>query len=144
MFFYAKAVLKSTSFAEEAVQEAFRIACSKPESIFCSEQPKGWIMNTLKNVIRSEKRMYANFSKLIIRLIPEEGAVPPGIGFDDYSGVEYSDLLSHEEFRLMRLIVLQNYTIREAAMELGISVEACKKRVQRAKKKLQKALDEMQ
>ena len=144
MFFYAKAVLKSTSLAEEAVQEAFRIVCSKPESIFCSEQPKGWIMNTLKNVIRSEKRMYANFSKLIIRLIPEEGAVPLGIGFDDYSGVEYSDLLSDEEFRLMRLIVLQNYTIREAAMELGISVEACKKRVQRTKKKLQKALDEMQ
>ena len=39
-------------------------------------------------------------------------------------------------------IVLQNYTMLEAAQELGISVEACKKRVQRAKKKLEAHLKE--
>ena len=38
-------------------------------------------------------------------------------------------------------IVIRKYSMLEAAEELGISVEACKKRVQRAKKKLQKIIE---
>ena len=37
--------------------------------------------------------------------------------------------------------VVRRYTMLEAAEELGITVEACKKRVQRAKKKLQKIIE---
>lgn len=44
------------------------------------------------------------------------------------------DLVNDEDYKLLKEIVLERYTIRETAQELGISVEACKKRVQRAKK----------
>ena len=58
---------------------------------------------------------------------------------DDEVSILYSDLLSPDEYRLLKRIVLQKYTIRDAAKELGISIESCKKRIQRIKKKLRKS-----
>ena len=43
--------------------------------------------------------------------------------------------------QLLINIVIRKYSMLEAAEELGISVEACKKRVQRAKKRLQKIIE---
>ena len=53
----------------------------------------------------------------------------------------YSDLLTEEEYRLLTLIVRYRYSILEAALEFGINVETCKKRIQRVKKKLRKILE---
>ena len=53
----------------------------------------------------------------------------------------YSDIVDSPEYKLLKRIALDKYTILEAAQELGISVEACKKRVQRAKKKLRNHLE---
>ena len=50
-------------------------------------------------------------------------------------------VLGEEDFQLLVNIVVRRYTMLEAAEELGITVEACKKRVQRAKKKLQKIIE---
>ena len=50
---YASVNLGSDSLAEEAVQETFRIACQKPESICNSPNPRGWLVNSLKNTIRN-------------------------------------------------------------------------------------------
>lgn len=52
----------------------------------------------------------------------------------------YSDLTNSEDYKLLKKIALDKYSMLEAAKEMGISVEACKKRVQRAKKKLKKVL----
>ena len=46
---YAYSKLADWSRAEEAVQETFRIACGKQEILLDSENPKGWLMNTLKD-----------------------------------------------------------------------------------------------
>ena len=50
--------------------------------------------------------------------------------------ITYTQLLGEDEFSLLKMLVLDKYTILEAAQHLGISVEACKKRIQRTKKKL--------
>ena len=55
----------------------------------------------------------------------------------------YRDLLGSEDFKLLKKIILEKYPLSEAAEELNISVEACKKRVQRAKKKLREILDKL-
>lgn len=55
----------------------------------------------------------------------------------------YSDLLTEEEYRLLTLIVRYRYSVLEAAQEFGINVETCKKRAQRAKKKLRKILEKI-
>ena len=54
----------------------------------------------------------------------------------------YGDLLPEEDFRLLKRIVLERYSYLEAAKELGISLEACRKRVQRIKQRLREKLGE--
>ena len=65
------------------------------------------------------------------------GAESPAIEFH----AAYSNALGEDDFQLLINIVIRKYTMLEAAEELGISVEACKKRVQRAKKRLQKIIE---
>lgn len=52
----------------------------------------------------------------------------------------FNDISGSEDFQLLKRIALDRCTILELAEELGVSVEACKKRVQRARKRLQKKL----
>ena len=52
----------------------------------------------------------------------------------------FCDVSDSEDFRLLKQIALERCTILELSEELGVSVEACKKRVQRARKRLQKKL----
>jgi RNA polymerase sigma-70 factor (ECF subfamily) len=54
----------------------------------------------------------------------------------------YSDIVDSPEYKLLKKIALDKYTMLDTAQELEISVEACKKRVQRAKKKLKSYLEE--
>ncbi len=140
LFTYAKCLLESPALAEEAVQETFRIACAKPETLAASENPKGWITNTMKNVVRNMKRSYASLTRLVVQSLSDEAQLTRMSETDNYTDIEYSDLIVAEEYSLLKSIVLEKNSIRDAAKELGISVEACRKRVQRAKQKLQKAL----
>lgn len=55
----------------------------------------------------------------------------------------YEDLTAHKDFQLLRRVVLDGCTILEVAEEQGISVEACKKRIQRIKKHLRKKLSSL-
>ena len=50
----------------------------------------------------------------------------------------YSDVSARSDFKLLKRIVLDGYSMMEAADELGITVSACSKRVQRIKKLLRK------
>lgn len=50
----------------------------------------------------------------------------------------YGDVAPREDFQIFKLIALKDYTMKEAADEFGISVEACKKRVQRIRNHLRK------
>ncbi len=140
LFTYAKCLLGNASLAEEAIQETFRIACSKPEALMESQNPKGWITNTMKNVARNTKRTYANLTKLVARSLSADEYIATMGKTNDYSDAEFSDLISPDEYTLIKRVVLQKNSIKDAAHELGISVEACKKRIQRIKAKLRKAL----
>ena len=53
----------------------------------------------------------------------------------------YKSYVSEEELALLSRVGIDGYTIQEASEQFGISVEACKKRVQRAKKKFQKQFE---
>lgn len=134
---YADSALDDDYLAEEAVQEAFRIACTKPQQVMSSDNPGGWMLNALKNVIRNMKRTMDNHSRFVAEMISME---KPDGQTDSYVDTEYADLISQEDFELLKHIVLKQYSLLEAATELGISVEACKKRVQRAKTKMREKL----
>lgn len=140
---YAYGILKNTHLSEEAVQETFQIACSKPTALMSSENPKGWLMNTLKNVVRNMLRKRAALEKYIAEAesanIDLIASPVPGSNVD----LMYSDMVTEAEFQLLKWVAIDQYTMLEAAKVLGITVEACKKRVQRAEKKLRRKIEEI-
>lgn len=137
---YACASLEEAPLAEEAVQETFQISCQKPEQLLESQNPKGWLVNTLKNTIRNIKRSRDHGRQILARYLATQTS---DIAFsEDRVRLEltYGDLAETEEFKLLREMAVEGKSHLEMAKARGISVNACKKRVQRAKEKLQEKI----
>lgn len=136
---YARASLKEEALAEEAVQETFQIACRKPEQLLESPNPKGWLVNTLKYTICNIKRDREKTRQLLATYLMQTNDV----AFSEDSirlEVVYSNIADMEEYKLLKEKVVDGRSHLEIALERGISVNACKKRIQRAKEKLQEKL----
>ena len=139
---YALNALNDVSLAEEAVQDTFRIACMKSDSLMESQNRQGWLTNTLKNVIRNMRRSQARLNSIITAALSLDNLSPELS--DDNSDFElYCTLvLGKDDHTLLKRIVIDKCTMLDVSKEFGISVEACKKRVQRAKRKLKKSITE--
>lgn len=139
LLIYAKKALKDLSFAEEAVQDTFRIACAKIEEVEQSQNQKGWLMETLKNVINNIQRRQIQIAKLAMATMINDSTSDPNEQ-DVSVDVLYSGAFPQEDFLLLKRIALEQLTMAELSDELGISIETCKKRVQRARNRMQKEL----
>ena len=140
MMTYARSSLQNESRAEEAVQEAFQIACQKPDALLNSPNPKGWMINTLKNTIHNSKHEMDRDSRLLAAFLafhsPQLAVTENRVRLE----VDYGDMVHLEEFKLLQDMVLNGKSQLEMAQERGISLAACKKRVQRAKETLRKMM----
>lgn len=137
---YARSVLESDALAEEAVQETFRIACQKPESVYNCPNPQGWIFIALKNTIRNIQSNRATAKRILeMYLLVEAGQTAFS---DDRLSIEvtYENVADTEEFQLLKELAIEGKSHEEMAKARDITVSACKKRVQRAKEKLQQKL----
>jgi len=137
---YARCSFEEESLAEEAVQETFQIACQKPDQLCESPNPKGWLVNTLKFIIRNMKRSREN-ARLILStyLIGQQ----EGVAFSEDKlclQLMYEDISQSEEFKLIKEMAIDGKSHLEMANARGISVSACKKRVQRAKETLKRKI----
>ena len=139
LFLYAQKALKNESLAEEAIQETFRIVCTKPEDFLSSPNPKGWIINTLKytmqNMTRNRDRTNALLNQYLATYTSDafsENRIP--------LEVTYENVAHSEEFRLIKEMAVEGKSHLEMAQSRGISVDACKKRVQRAKEFLRRKI----
>ena len=139
LYAYALRILKDHALAEEAIQDTFCIACAKREQALSNPKPRGWLMLTLKHVMQNMLRSQRKLQRLLFLAAGEEQPTMEAPELLDVD-VLFSDLSDSEDFRLLKRIALDQCTIVELAQDLGISVEACKKRVQRARKRLQKKL----
>lgn len=143
LIFYADGSLNNIALAEEAVQEAFAIACKKPEEVCGSPNPKGWLVNTTMNVIRNIESRQRTARKVIADL-PEyrpELMAAPEHPLD--LRLQYGDIADTKEFHLVYAMAEEGRSIIELADELGISVDACKKRAERSRKFLQEKINPM-
>ena len=99
LYVYAKNALSDPHLAEEATQDVFCIACAKSDELLQSNNPKGWLMQTLKNLIRNIKRQRTKMKKLaIISLDFEEFEL---LGTYDETDVDilYGDVSQRETFK---------------------------------------------
>lgn len=140
LFEYARSSLSSDALAEEAVQDTFAIACQKPEALCHSQNPEGWLVNTMKNVLLNTLRKQ-NIARRILLNYLTANADAISVS-SDRVGLEilYDDIADLEEFRLLKELALDGRSYLELAEERGITVVACRKRVERARKLLQKKL----
>ena len=72
MVAYASSVLGDRNLAEEVVQDTFCIFCVKAETALQHENPQGWLMRTLQNVIRNMQRHRAAMNRLIMQSLQVE------------------------------------------------------------------------
>ena len=56
MVAYASSVLRDRNLAEVAVQDTFCIFCAKATDTLQHENPQGWLVRTLQNVMRNMQR----------------------------------------------------------------------------------------
>lgn len=141
LYVYARRCLSCPTLAEEAVQEAFRIACQSPQKLLASPEPRGWIVLTLKNVLRSyyreqnvrEKAMGDYFT---IHAGDEAMKAPQEVTFLQ------GDETLHEDYSLLWGHVIEGRSHRELAQERNITPACCRKRLQRAKVHLRDKLGE--
>jgi len=140
LFEYARSSLSSDSLAEEAVQDTFRIACQKPEAMLNSPNPEGWIMNTLKNVLKNTIRNQ-NISRRIL-LDYFASNLNDITVTNDRVGLEilYEDIADLEEFKMVKAMALEGKSYLEMSQDLGLSMAACRKRMQRARETLRKKI----
>ena len=143
LFAYAVTLLGNAATAEEAVQESFRIACMKPEALIRSDNPVGWMVNTMKHAVRNIKRTQLRRRiGAALSLDDDEVCLAQPGRPDEYADVEFSDLMTDEEYRMLKWHVLLDVSIKDIAETMDISEEACKKRIQRTKNRVQKILSE--
>ena len=119
--------------AEEAAQEAFSIAWEKQAVLLSSPNPGGWLTLTLQNVVKNMLRQDLQWNKRLLQAqqtLPQSPVQPPP-GAD----LELEDLISQEEFNLLKRVYLEHATYDELCQELGIKKSALSMRIQRAKER---------
>ena len=140
---YARNSLGQEYLVEESVQDTFRIACAKYDEFISSPNPEGWLIITLRNIIRNTRREQAKLSRMFVKAISSGDEVYS----ESYIIAAEDKNIEKAETNLyfsgmLTLVAIYGYSTAEAARVFGITAEACKKRVQRIKKKLKKLLDE--
>lgn len=122
--------------AEDAVNDVFWIAYGKYDQIRNMSFIKGWLYTTLKNTVKNMQKNHITLHETVSEwedVMSRE---------DEYDiDVLYGDLKDDPDYILLKKYALEHYRVSELAEEQGITVEACKKRLQRARKNLQKKLE---
>lgn len=135
---YAARFFSSRDLAQDAVQETFLIAQKKLGDLTASPNPRGWLFNTLKNVMGS---MYKQQRRLSAMAPLEDNTAAAEMSLDP--AVAYESAIPREDLELLIWVYCQDVPYAEAARRLDISLDACKKRIQRAKHRLRDALTEV-
>lgn len=129
--------------AQAVAQETFYIACKKIDIVMESPNPVGWLKNTAKNVaynmIRERTRQFR--ALLSIEEIVDE-TTQENMPLSEESLIEeYSAYVSKEDIILLKRITIDDEPYIDVAKSMGISMWACRKRVQRICAKLREQLE---
>lgn len=118
----------SMESAQDLVQEAFLLALFYREKLADHPSPEGWLMLTLKNLARNERRRVQAHPTAGLDDVDELHAPSPPAPLDTVLPRQ----LRPEDRRILLWRFEQNMSHREIADRLGISESGCRSRVARA------------
>lgn len=135
---YAYRFLKNWDDAKEITQEAFLTGLVKIDQFSASENRLGWIKTVIRKKVQNFNRVKR--SRATVTTFLEDSRLCLSAR-DYYSSVDSpsahcAELLTEQEFLLIRRIFMEGEPYREAAAEFGLTEGACRKRVERILKKL--------
>ena len=148
---YAISALRGPTKAQDVVQDAFHEAVLHINDLMAHENPGGWLMKTVKNKIRDSERAHRRYICRFLSLdtdisaeqLPSNGLTLELSDSDDILPMEtIEQTLTAEENQLLKRIILNKASHLEVAQELGITVYASQKRLERIRDKLGKAFPE--
>ena len=140
LFEYARSTLANDALAEEAVQDTFAIACQKPDALLNSPKPSGWLMVTLKNVISNTIRKQQTAQRILADYCALHGIELATTQNQLDIKTLYADLAQSDDFILIKEMAIDGRSCLQMAESRGITLAACRKRIQRARERLQKKI----
>ena len=138
MLNFAFVRLRDLHCAYDAVQETFLAAQQNIKKLMRSENPQGWLMKALKYKVMHEQAARARF---FMHLPINESISSSSRLHDNEFGYGIREILEKKEYEVLHLIYVQGYSMKEAAVKLEITYDACKKRIQSAKRKLAQEIE---
>lgn len=131
--------------AEEVVQDTFYTAWNNHETLLRHEAPEAYLMTTLKYKIKEYQRARQRALRRFLSLdngLYAEAAAPGGSMPSSIGGLMelMESSLSPEEWYFLQRYAFEGASHLELAKELGITVWASQKRLERIRKKLREIL----
>ena len=149
---YAIANLKKEIFAEDVMQDTFKEAIEQVEYLMTHPEPKFWLLRTAKNKIYNIERSQRRYLHRVLSMdsdllaeIADPRQIEMSEAISEDTGVAEIEktierTLTPDEAVFLRRLTLEKVSHLEVAEELGISVWASQKRLERIRKKLKKKL----
>lgn len=139
LFIFANSKLRNRELAEEAVQETFRIACSKPNEFRAATNKNGWLVEVLKQVMMDIQKHRAKDIELMAAI-----ANTPSEALRTYDPAKvemlYGNYMNDLDFRILVRFSVYGDSIAVISKNTGLSISAVKKRLERARKKYREKL----
>ena len=118
--------------AEEAVQEMFAFAWENREAMYQAPSPIGWMYKCLAFKVQELLREDRLWAKRILQISEKHS----GQGERDfYLKAELEDIISPEDYLLLKHLYLDGYTYTEVCKALGLKKSALAMRVKRIKER---------
>lgn len=127
--------------AEDWLQETFLVAIQRIGTLHTCRSPRAYLVQILRNVIGYHLRSVRYASELAEKL-REPGTEAAGYRDELSPEFLYRGLVKEDELQLLLRFYRDGCSQKELAEELGIDLNACKKRIQRAKARFLAALEQ--
>lgn len=120
----------SPDMAEDLVQETFLVAQRRFDRLAASPSPVGWLYKTLRNILGDTLRRQTQLQNILRTL---------GADHEDFCSdsenllLKYEGVIARDALELLIRVYCFGQPYAAEAERLGISLAACKKRIQRAR-----------
>jgi RNA polymerase sigma-70 factor (ECF subfamily) len=133
LFLAAFSKLRNYHTAEDITQDVFTFAQKKRKELSTHPNQEGWLFDVLKNKLKHELRAKTRFTAMQSKLEAQLPISHPSeIGFSR----RIIDSLTEKEYKMMKMIYIEGFTIREVSEKLDIQYDTCRRQVQNAKEKV--------